>query len=356
MKVAIIGIGQSQTGMIKDLSYKELMFDAAVKAYNDAEIESKDIDSFISCSEDFLEGTSIFDEYVPDQLGAVQKPVCTITGSGLHGIISAYMQIKTGLIDIALIESHSKVSDVLNLNEILEFGFAPHNRLNTNPHFLAGLEMNRFLHEKKIKREECAEVVVKNKKNALKNEIACYSANLKIEDVLNSEMVCYPLTKEDIAKPIDSCTVFILANEEKIKNKKNAVFIRGVGWINDNYSLEKNKFNADYCRLSGEMAYKIAKLNAKEVDIAEIDDTYSYKELQHKIALKLNKAEINISGGSLGIGYTFENSSLLRLAEVCYQLRNESGKRQLKNVENGLAQSWRGIPTNSGAVVILSKK
>lgn len=357
MKVAIIGIGQSETGLTNDLSYKELMFDASVKAYEDAEISPKQIQSFISSSEDFLEGTSIFDEYVPDQLGGVQKPVCTISGSGLHGIISAYMQIKTGLIDFALVESHSKISDVLNINEILEFGFAPENRLGVNPHFLAALEMNRFLHEHKIKREKCAEIVVKNKKNALKNDIACYGANLKIEDVLKSEVVSYPLTKEDIAKPIDSSTIFILANSEKIKNKNRAIFIKGVGWINDNYSLEKRNFtNANYCRLAGQMAYKIAKIRPTDIDFAEIDDTYSYKELHHKIALELKDIPINISGGSLGIGYSFENSSLLRLAEVVYQLRGEAGKRQLKNADIGIAQSWRGIPTNSGAVVILSRK
>ena len=37
-----------------------------------------DIDSFVCASEDFEEGTSIFDEYVPDQLGAVQRPVQTV--------------------------------------------------------------------------------------------------------------------------------------------------------------------------------------------------------------------------------------------------------------------------------------
>ncbi|MEW6070631.1 MAG: hypothetical protein AB1485_08440, partial [Candidatus Thermoplasmatota archaeon] len=125
-KVAIIGIGQSQTsGIISDLSYKELMFQAALRAYHDAEIESKEVQSFICCSEDFLEGTSITDEYVPDQLGGMQKPVCTIGGNGLHGIINAYMQICTGLIDIALVESHSKISDVLSLNSVLELGLDP---------------------------------------------------------------------------------------------------------------------------------------------------------------------------------------------------------------------------------------
>ena len=40
--------------------------------------------------------------------------------------------------------------------------------------------------------------------------------------------------------------------------------------------------------------------------------------------------------------------------EVVLQLRGEAGARQLEDVEIGLAQSWRGVPTTSGAVAILS--
>lgn len=359
-KVAIIGIGQSQTGSITlDLSYKELMFQAAIRAYHDAGIKSRDdVDSFICCSEDFLEGTSITDEYVPDQLGGMQKSVCTIGGSGLHGIVNAYMQIATGAIDVVLVEAHSKVSDVLTLPNILEFGFDPiYNRLGINPHFIAGIEMNRFLHENKLRREHCAEIVVKNKRNALDNPIACYSGNLKVEDVLGSEIISYPLSKLDIAQPADACTVVLLVSKDNVRNKERAVWIRGAGWCNDGYSLEGRDFGrATYTEKAAEFAYKHAKLTPKQIDFAEVDDTYSYKELQHVKALKLSdKTPVNISGGSLGVGYTFDNSGLLRLAEVVTQLRCEASKRQIKKSEIGLAHAWRGIPTSSSAVVILER-
>jgi acetyl-CoA C-acetyltransferase len=87
-KVAIIGIGRSSS---PDLSFKELIFDAAVRAYDDAGIDPrKDVDSFVSCTEDYWEGFSIFDEFTPDQLGAVLRPLHTVTGDGLYGIINAF--------------------------------------------------------------------------------------------------------------------------------------------------------------------------------------------------------------------------------------------------------------------------
>jgi acetyl-CoA C-acetyltransferase len=62
---------------------------------------------------------------------------------------------------------------------------------------------------------------------------------------------------------------------------------------------------------------------------------------------------VNVSGGSLGIGHMLEASGLYRLAEVVFQLRGEAGPRQLEKAKVGMAQSWRGVPTTSGAVVIL---
>jgi acetyl-CoA C-acetyltransferase len=48
-----------------------------------------------------------------------------------------------------------------------------------------------------------------------------------------------------------------------------------------------------------------------------------------------------------------EASGLYRVVELVLQLRHQAGARQLADVGLGLAQSWRGVPTTSGAVVIL---
>ncbi len=60
---AIVGVGYSGFRSISpDLSYKELMYEAAAKAYEDAGVDpQRDIESFVSVAEDFNEGTSIFD-------------------------------------------------------------------------------------------------------------------------------------------------------------------------------------------------------------------------------------------------------------------------------------------------------
>ena len=71
-RVAIVGVGYVPLRSITpEVSFRELIFEAAVKAYNDAGVEPRDIGTFVSITEDYNEGTAIADEYVPDQLGAV---------------------------------------------------------------------------------------------------------------------------------------------------------------------------------------------------------------------------------------------------------------------------------------------
>src|SRR5205823_586858 len=82
---------------------------------------------------------------------------------------------------------------------------------------------------------------------------------------------------------------------------------------------------------------------ATEIDFAEVDDRFSYKELQHLEAVGLAKKgeagrtvlkggydpggalPVNVAGGSLGCGNVFEATGLHRAAEVALQLRGDAG-------------------------------
>ncbi len=135
--VAIVGIGYTNfRPLTPEVSYKELMYEAAVKAYEDAGIDPRrDVDSFVTVAEDFIEGTSIFDEYVPDQIGGLLKPNVTIPGEAIHGLATAYMQIASGLFDIVAVEAHSKASNVLTLPYITAYAMDPvlNRPLGANP-------------------------------------------------------------------------------------------------------------------------------------------------------------------------------------------------------------------------------
>lgn len=378
-RIAIIGIGMSAARPATEhLSFKELMFETAQKAYADAGIDPNEIESFVTCAEDLTEGISIFDEYTPDPLGAVQKPMHTLSEDGLHGIADAVMQLRSGIVDLVVVEAHSKQSNLENSMAIVDYALDPvYNRpLGFNPHAVAGLEMNWFLKETRLTRSHCAQVVAKNRTQALKNIAAAYPMNLRPEDVEASPPLFYPLREAEIARGADGCVVVVLATENRVTQAPwRPVWVRGVGFANDSPTLESRDWiAAQYVRGAAAMAYRQAGINdpVSEIDFFEVDDTYAYKEPQHLIALGVyaeaalagqalengetsaaGKIPVNVSGGSLGIGHTLEASGLYRLAEVVFQLRGDAGPRQLPRAKVGLAQSWRGVPTTSGAVVIL---
>jgi acetyl-CoA C-acetyltransferase len=365
--------------MTPGLSTRELMFEAASRAYEDAGINPRqDVQSFVCCTEDFWEGISITDEYMPDQLGAVLRPLCTISSDGIIGVATACMHILSGIADVAVVESHSKISDVINVEEIASFAYDPvytHHHFDADPRFLAGMEMARYIKDTGTKRESCAQVAVKNKKNALANPRGVYGANVSKETVLNSDIIASPLSDLETSRGIDGSVVFVLASAQKARKLGNhTVWINGIGWSSETPVIEDRDFSrAEYVEQSAARAYKMGGVKSPQAhfDLAEIDDTYSYKELQSLEALKLapkskagkmvdagsfdkdGRLPVNPSGGSLGVGHLLEATGLHRMLEAVLQLRGEAGQLQISKAKKAVVQSWRGIPTATGAVAVL---
>ncbi len=380
-RVAVVGVGTTGfRATTPDVSFRELTYEAAVKAYADGGVEPKDIDAFVATSEDFFEGYSIADEYSNDQLGAIHKPVNTVAGDFMQALAQGCMMIQAGFSRLVAVQALSKASNMLTKSELVNFALDPvYNRpLDVHPVFVAGLEMNRYLYETGTDRKACAAVVSKNRRNALTNPLAGHGAVVSVEDVLLAEMISDPLGELDVAPTSDGAVVVLLASQELARSLGGVpVWIRGVGWCSDTPTLESRNWGAAvYTRLAAEMAYKQAGIRNPrgEIDFVELNDEYSYKELQHLEALGLCKTgeagfltasgateiegdlPVNPSGGCLGVGHLFEANGAHKVLEVVLQLRGEKAKNQVKNARVGIAQTWRGVPTTTGAVVIMSNE
>ena len=379
-RVAVVGVGHSGFAPITaGVSYKELMFEAAQRAYADAGIDPRtEVDSFIGCSEDFLEGTSIFDEYLPDQLGAMQRPVQTVSGDGLFGLATGLMLIRSGVASVVAVEAHSKVSDVVSLGAIEAFALDPvlNRPLGVSALAVAGLDMNAFLERTGLTEEHCSMIAAKNRRNALDNPRAAYPADLAADDVDDSPPVFWPLRELQIAGRADGCVVVVLAAEERVPDlSEGPVWVLGAGWSSGSPTLESRVWGeADFVRAAAERAYAMADIDdpAEQIDLAEADDTYAFSELMHLEALGLagvdelgalvedeelepdGELPVNVSGGAIGQGNLFEANGLARVLECVEQLRGEAGERQIEDASVAVAQSWRGVPTTSAAVAVLA--
>ena len=377
-RVAIIGAGYTPFRAVSpDVSYREMIFEAAVKAYDDAGIGPGDVSTFVSVTEDYVEGTAIADEYVPDQLGAVLKPVHTVTSDGITGLASLVMQLQTGQMDIAVIEGHSKASNIDHPAQIEAFALDPVfvRPLALHPRFVAGLEMRRFLEATGNTEAQAAAVVARNRAAALLNPLAAYPARISVADVLASPPEAAPLKQAEAAGLADGAVVLVAARESILPRVSGRpVYIRGIGWSQDTPNIEERDLSrAAYAEQAAARAYRMAGISdpSTEVDFAEVDDTFAYKQLQHIEALGLappgqsgrllergvfaagGRLPVNASGGAQGGGAAHDATGLRSVLEAVLQLRGQAGPRQLPGVKTGVAQSWRGLPTATGAVAVL---
>ncbi|MBW2618594.1 MAG: acetyl-CoA acetyltransferase, partial [Deltaproteobacteria bacterium] len=353
-EIAIIGVGTTGfRATTPDVSFRELTYEAAKKAYWDAGVEPKEIGARVATSEDFMEGYSIADEYAPDQLGAVLRSIYTVPGDFIQSMSSAVMMLKSGLYDLVAVQGLSKASNMISKPYLTDFALDPiYNRpLKEHSDYIAGMEMNRFLYETKTTREECAGVVVKNKGNAMTNPLAGHGCDLSLDYVLASEMIAYPLSELDISPFSDGAVVIVMASAETAKALSDKpIWVRGVGWTSETPGLETRDWGqAEYARLAADMAYQMAGIDSPrtEIDLVELNDEFSYKELQHLEALRLcNPGEagkltadgvtaltgslpVNPSGGCLGVGNLFECTGGQKILDLVLQLRGEAGANQL---------------------------
>jgi len=378
----VVGVGwYGFKPVVPELSFREMMFEAAVRAYEDAGVDPRrDVDAFISCQEDFWEGVAISNEFAPEPIGGALRPTITITGDGLQCVGQAYMMVRSGVFKVVVVEAHAKPSSIVTLQEVYEFSLDPVIRTLKipNPLFQAGLDAAAYMRRSGASREHLAMVAVKNKTRGLLNPRASHSAKVTLDEVLNSKPVVYPLTRYEIAGFTDVAINVVLASEDVARRFGDKhVWIDGVWWATEvgTGAIEWHEWGRmPSMRMAALGAYKLAGIEdpLRQADFAEVEDRFSYMELLALEELGLGGDgvhrlleqgyynpgggyPVNPSGGSLSIGVTLEATGLSRLLEAILQLRGEAGGVQLKDVRRAIVASWRGPPTYTSAVAVVSK-
>lgn len=381
-RVAVIGAGMTLFRRTLKETGKELAWEASKMALDQAGLELKDIDSVVmGTAPDAFDGVHMKGEYLADGSGAYRKPYSRVFvggGTGVLAVDAGWWHIASGQFDTCLVVAEEKMSScyphpAYAFTTIFDPIYA--RPLGVTLIWIFALEMHRYMHVHGIKKEDIALVSVKNKRNALDHPCAQLGANITVEDVLNSEMLCYPVQRLDISPTSDGAAALVLASEDVAKKvTDNPVWIDGVGWcIDSTFWTNRDLYYPRYVQCAAQMAYKMAGIKnpPKEIDVAEVYDPFDYKELHHMEGLMLARkgqaprltAEgvtqrdgdlpINPSGGLLGVGNPIAAAGIMKCCEIFWQLRGEAGKRQVKgDPRTGLAQAW-GDLMQYGSVVIM---
>jgi acetyl-CoA C-acetyltransferase len=375
-QVAIVGVGQTRYEKQKpDQILDEIVFDAASKALEDAGLTREEVDCITIAAGDQIDGRPISSMLEACPAGAYLKDEIKVTEEGSYAAILATMRILSGLFDTSLVVSWSKCSET-PVTQITGYSADPffHRPCGLNYITAEAIQLSKYQKEYGLPAHAAAKVVVKNRKNALKNPLACYRKPVYEEEILNSDVVSWPLRAMDVAPLCDGACAIVLASTKKAKEMtNNPVWIKGMGWATETYYLgERDLIGMTSLEKAAQKAYNLAGIAnpLESLDVAEIDDTFSYSELMAYEALGLcergksgslieegiteidGQLPVNPSGGALS-GNPFFAAGLVRLAEAALQVRGDAGDHQIDGVQMALAHGSYGFCGQGNSVIIL---
>lgn len=375
-KVGIVSVAQLSGGDSKDNFYDQAYW-VTKEVLDKAGIGRDELGTIVSAASDIFHGSiSCANSYYWESVGGFLKNATRQDGESLFALFYAVMRILSGQYDTALAIGLCKGSENPENDTLTSFYTDPfyQRQLGLNETLAAAIQMKLYMDRYNITEEQCAEVAVKNLKNALGNPYAHRKGNYSISDVLNSGDMADPLTKLQCAPKSEGMVAILLASEKKARElTKNPVWFRGYGCSLDSYYFGDRDLLKGPLTKAASQAYKMAGIQnpRSEIDLAEISECYSYQELLWSEDLgfcsegegakllasgatgRNGELPINPSGGVLSTN-PYVSRGLQRVAETFLQIRGEAGERQVdKKVNTALAHGTHGFGGQCHAVVIL---
>lgn len=297
-KVAVVGAGITLFRRRMLETPRELAWEAAKQALDSAGLTIRDIDCVvIGSAPDAFDGVHMKGEYLADGSGGLFKPTVRVYvggGTGVFVPIAAWWHVASGLCRTVLAVAEEKMSPARpHPQGVFAYIWDPvlERPLGPNLLWIFALEMRRYMHKCNASKETIALVSVKNKRNALDHPAAQAAANITVEDVLNSEVLVWPVNRLDVSPVSDGAAALVLASENEARRITDSpVWIEGVGWTLDNTHWYNRELGYPrYVQYAARMAYKMAAIERpwRDIDFAEPYDPFDYKELHHIEGLML---------------------------------------------------------------------
>ncbi|ADB58145.1 thiolase C-terminal domain-containing protein [Archaeoglobus profundus] len=360
MDVVVMGVGQTKFGSHPDKSLPELFAQAFFEAFDSSNIELKDIEALYigNFVGEITDGSANLGGFIADEIGlsGIQamryesaccssavafKEACLAIKHGIYDcvVVGGVEKLKSAGTAIGTRALATAVDGVYEINTGLTFPgvFALVARLYAETY---GIPLEKL-------REMMAYVSIKNHRYGARNPKAQFYnklGNLKVEDVLNSKMISSPLTLLDCCPMTDGASAVVLASESFAKDRiDEPVYVRGVGQSSAGslFRQKKEIVKALPRRKSSEMAYKMAGLSPKDIDVALVHDCFTIAEIVALEAMGFfNYGEgakataegltniggdvaVNIDGGLIGKGHPVGATGTAQIYSAVKILRNE---------------------------------
>lgn len=377
--VYIIGAGETKYGELWDRSLRELAVEAGLKAIEDAGIYSKDI-GILYGSNSLGAGISYQNDVgslIADFAGiAVERtPAVRVeasTASGGAAVREAYLAIKSGEYDVAVVGGVEKLTEVYG-SEILDLTSTLLDSeweafFGATPAALAAMTARKYLNDFHISPEIMAMISVNDHNNASLNPDAHFRNKLTVQGVLDSVLVAEPLTMMDCSPLSDGAAAVVLASEEFMKKeKKEGVRIISSEISQDYLALHSRRsiYEFESAKIASRKALEKAGIKTDDISFVELHDSFSIyglieledlgfaekgnaKELVENNEIALDGSiPVNPSGGLKAKGNPYGATGVGQFVEAYMQFRNRADRRQVKDVRYGMLHSMAGSGSTS---------
>ncbi|MHA1783629.1 MAG: thiolase domain-containing protein [Candidatus Helarchaeota archaeon] len=383
-KVFVIAAGESKFGDRVELGYEELFAEAYLEALSQLENfdPSKDIrEGFIGSLAFGGSQLGNMSALIADAVNLIGKPFARIENAcGASGYAFRYAcySIMSGMNDVVLAGGVEKMQDISKATRLYWFGVAGDikwERLSgmTFPGNYA-LMATRHMHEFGTTRAQITGAAVKNHENASKNPKAQFRNKINLEKALKAPFVAYPLTMFDCCPLTDGGSCAILASEEVAKKYTDTpIEVIGIGAGTDHLALYQRDSltRIEAAVTASKQAFKMAKIEPKDVDVAEVHDCFTIAEIlayedigfckkgeggkmiEEEVTRVGGKIPVNTGGGLKAKGHPIGATGTAQVYEIFKQLRGEH-ENQVDGATIGLTHNVGG--TGSACSVHLFKR
>lgn len=377
--ITIVDQNVTRFGKIDDLSYRELLGEAARPILQRGAIEPQKIEGLIIAAgqPELLVDQAHVANLATETLGLSPKYVNRVEmacSSGGAAIRQAYGIIKGGLVDNVLVVGLEKmnenlkaashglclVPDVLyesNLGQTAYAGFA----------LFANAHMKKY----GTTRENLSEISVKNHSFGEKNPKAHFFKHrmlpVTLDKVINSPMVADPLTLLDCSPISDGAAAVLLSRKDKIQKPEVPVDIVASAQRTDKaFGMSAIESYTEFTTLqkAAQDAYNMADISPSAINVAETHDCFTIAEIMEYEALQFcdvgkggkfiddkqtypgGKVVVNPSGGLKAKGHPIGATGVAQVVSITEQLKGEATGVQTSDPVYGLTQNLSGYATN----------
>ncbi len=393
-EVAVLGVGLHRFGKTGDdivgtKSVTELCRHAVDQALADAGVSWKQIQAVCAASSRFSggKGWGLNGNDVVEDMGSTGVPVYNMSAgcaAGGNAFNVGYAMVAGGVYDMVLVVGGEVMPKGMiqtsGVEEVTDPEFLRQRCVGMpGPSFWATLARRR-MHEMGTTEEQFAQVTVKARKCSVHNPYARFQKEVTLQEVLASPYVSNPLRLFEICPVSNGAAAVVICSRAKARQfTSNPVMVASsaVATMTFEDALPRGLAGPapqgaslhTEARAAVTRAFELAGIGPRDVSVTELQDNTCYYELafpeewglcQPGEAERLlvagetaptGRMPINPSGGFVSFGEATTAMGVFQIAELTWQLRGQSGGRQVPNARVGLAQTL-GLGGNATAAIL----